>query len=105
MKHVPIGFMVLLAGNKMQQYVQEMVAVELKPNGANLPVTNDNRQEYVKLYVHQIVSVLPGKAMGEFISGFKRVMDGQAFQVRGWVESRLSHLLYYLVRCAHYVHG
>ena len=38
-------------------------------------VTNANREEYVALYCKQIVVTLPGRALNEFVGGFKRVRD------------------------------
>merc|ERR1711939_529042 len=58
-----------------------LVSKDLKPGGAEISVTNDNREEYVKLYVNHVINELPAKEIREFIKGFKMVMDGRAFQL------------------------
>ncbi|XP_016153364.1 PREDICTED: probable E3 ubiquitin-protein ligase HERC3 [Ficedula albicollis] len=46
--------------------------VELKENGANIPVTKDNRKEYVDLYVNYIFNKSVQKPFGDFMQGFLR---------------------------------
>ncbi|KAM4780827.1 E3 ISG15--protein ligase HERC5-like isoform 1-T1 [Cyanocitta cristata] len=46
--------------------------VELKKNGANIPVTEDNRKEYVDLYVNYIFNKSVQKPFEDFMQGFLR---------------------------------
>jgi len=49
---------------------------ELKPGGKNLPVTKENKEEYVKLYVNWMLSDSIQQQFEHFYSGFMRVMNG-----------------------------
>ncbi|XP_035746303.1 probable E3 ubiquitin-protein ligase HERC4 [Egretta garzetta] len=49
-----------------------MVAVELKKNGANIPVTKDNRKEFVDLYVSYMLNESIQKPFEDFKRGFLR---------------------------------
>nr|XP_009935335.1 PREDICTED: probable E3 ubiquitin-protein ligase HERC3 [Opisthocomus hoazin] len=49
-----------------------MVAVELKENGANIPVTRDNRKEFVDLYVNYVFDESIRKPFEDFKRGFLR---------------------------------
>ncbi|KAF2984365.1 hypothetical protein EK904_000753 [Melospiza melodia maxima] len=46
--------------------------VELKENGANIPVTKDNRKEYVDLYVNYKFNKSVQKPFEDFMQGFLR---------------------------------
>ncbi|XP_023781952.1 probable E3 ubiquitin-protein ligase HERC4 isoform X3 [Cyanistes caeruleus] len=46
--------------------------VELKENGANIPVTKDNRKEYIDLYVNYIFNKSVQKPFEDFMQGFLR---------------------------------
>ncbi|KAM6136346.1 putative E3 ubiquitin-protein ligase HERC4 [Phoenicopterus ruber ruber] len=48
------------------------VAVELKKNGANIPVTKDNRKEFVDLYVNYVFNESIQKPFEDFMQGFLR---------------------------------
>eukprot|EP01043_Picozoa_sp_COSAG02_P045858 COSAG02_NODE_4235_length_5605_cov_100.933527_2_plen_820_part_00 len=58
-----------------------LVSKNLKPGGAEIPVTNANKDEYVRLYVNHVINELPAREIQEFIKGFKKVMDGRALQL------------------------
>ncbi|XP_065490954.1 probable E3 ubiquitin-protein ligase HERC4 [Caloenas nicobarica] len=49
-----------------------MVPVELKENGANIPVTKDNRKEFVDLYVNYVFNESIQKPFEDFMRGFLR---------------------------------
>uniref|UniRef100_A0A8B9RUR2 HECT-type E3 ubiquitin transferase n=1 Tax=Accipiter nisus TaxID=211598 RepID=A0A8B9RUR2_9AVES len=49
-----------------------MVAVELKKNGANIPVTKGNRKEFVDLYVNYVFNESVRKPFQDFMQGFLR---------------------------------
>ncbi|XP_039919743.1 probable E3 ubiquitin-protein ligase HERC3 [Hirundo rustica] len=46
--------------------------VELKENGASIPVTKDNRKEYVDLYVNYVFNKSVQKPFEDFMQGFLR---------------------------------
>ncbi|XP_015675425.1 probable E3 ubiquitin-protein ligase HERC4 [Protobothrops mucrosquamatus] len=46
--------------------------VNLKENGANIPVTSYNRKEYVDAYVNYIFNESVKKQFGDFVRGFQR---------------------------------
>lgn len=58
-----------------------LVSKDLKPGGSEIPVTNESKEEYVRLYVNHVINVLPEREIKEFIKGFKMVMDGRALQL------------------------
>jgi hypothetical protein len=58
-----------------------LISKELKPGGGDIPVTNENRDEYVALYVDHVINTLPSREIADFQKGFKMVMDGRAFQL------------------------
>lgn len=49
-------------------------SVELKPNGRNIPVTKENRSEYVDLYVEYKLTKSVETAFTGFRDGFNRVV-------------------------------
>ncbi|XP_009328099.1 PREDICTED: probable E3 ubiquitin-protein ligase HERC4 [Pygoscelis adeliae] len=49
-----------------------MVPVDLKKNGANIPVTKDNRKEFVDLYVNYVFNESIRKPFEDFMQGFLR---------------------------------
>ena len=51
----------------------EVRVVDLKPDGASLTVTNENRQEYVDLYVQHILETSVAPQFEAFAKGFKKV--------------------------------
>jgi hypothetical protein len=55
--------------------------IELKPNGANIPVTNENRHEFVDLYVEYVLEKSIAKQFGAFYKGFHRACGGEALKV------------------------
>lgn len=50
---------------------------DLKPNGGNIPVTNENREEYVKLFVEWKLEKSIERQFRAFIEGFKMVCSDQ----------------------------
>ena len=50
---------------------------ELKPGGAQTPVTNENRQEYVQLYVDWVLNQGVKEPFQAFQSGFLKVCGGE----------------------------
>jgi ubiquitin-protein ligase E3 A len=55
--------------------------VDLKEGGSDIPVTNENRQEYVDLYVSHYLSQSISKQFGYFSRGFQMVCDGPALRL------------------------
>uniref|UniRef100_A0A7S2S0T5 HECT-type E3 ubiquitin transferase n=2 Tax=Rhizochromulina marina TaxID=1034831 RepID=A0A7S2S0T5_9STRA len=54
---------------------------DLKPNGGDIPVTRDNVQEYVDLYVDWALSTSVEKQYSAFEKGFLRVCGGEALNI------------------------
>lgn len=55
--------------------------IELKPGGADLPVTKENRQEYVDLYIKYLFADSCERHLEAFNRGFQRVCGGMALQL------------------------
>eukprot|EP01026_Neomeris_dumetosa_P019794 TRINITY_DN179_c0_g2_i1.p1 TRINITY_DN179_c0_g2~~TRINITY_DN179_c0_g2_i1.p1 ORF type:complete len:402 (-),score=49.50 TRINITY_DN179_c0_g2_i1:226-1260(-) len=58
-----------------QESFEEMVVKELKPGGADIPVTSENREEYVQAYVQFVLSDSVSQQFESFSNGFKKVCD------------------------------
>lgn len=54
---------------------------ELKPNGASINLTRENRQEYVKLYCDWILNKSVEQQFKSFLSGFWDVAGGRTLEV------------------------
>eukprot|EP00050_Salpingoeca_kvevrii_P001802 m.179937 g.179937 ORF g.179937 m.179937 type:complete len:110 (-) comp10461_c0_seq19:23-352(-) len=54
----------------------EVVEVELKPGGADIDVTNENRDEFVKLYVNYLLTDSVSQQFEAFHRGFHLVCGG-----------------------------
>ena len=50
-----------------------MMTAELKPGGGSIPVTKENRQEYVELYTHYILDDSIREQFKVFKEGFLKV--------------------------------
>ncbi|XP_016849281.1 E3 ISG15--protein ligase HERC5 isoform X2 [Anolis carolinensis] len=57
---------------KVEEHEGSRTMIELKENGANLPVTKSNRKEYVDAYVHYIFTTSVEKQFADFMRGFER---------------------------------
>ena len=55
----------------------EVVTVPLVPSGSAVPVTLDNRAEYVQAYVRYVLDVAVNDPFMAFDEGFRRVCDGK----------------------------
>lgn len=55
--------------------------VPLKPGGENIPVTNKNKSEYVKLYVDYILSKSCEAQFSAFKNGFLKVISGRVLEL------------------------
>ena len=56
-----------------RQRFDQTVVVELKPDGSNIPVTKQNKKEYVDLYVDFIFNKCVEKPFEAFSKGFHHV--------------------------------
>lgn len=54
----------------------DTVTVELKENGANIAVTNENREEFIDLYVEYLINGSISTAFVNFADGFSLMMNG-----------------------------
>ena len=52
----------------------DVEAVELKPAGGDITVTNDNRAEYVELYAHHLLQASIAPQFSAFRRGFDKVV-------------------------------
>ncbi|KAG5681672.1 hypothetical protein PVAND_011086 [Polypedilum vanderplanki] len=59
----------------------ENKTIELKPNGSKIPVTNDNRKEYIDLYVDYIFNKSVEKQFRGFYEGFMKVCGGRVMKL------------------------
>lgn len=62
---------------------------ELKPGGANIDLTNDNRQEYVQLTVDYILTKSIAKQYNAFSNGFLMVCEGEPLKMFRYEELQL----------------
>lgn len=58
-----------------------MGIAELKKNGANIPVTMDNRKEFVDLYVNYVLHESIQKPFEDFMQGFLRGCPGRKWKM------------------------
>ena len=63
------------------EYFGESVSVDMKEDGANIPVTQANKAEYVELYSKWILETSVEKQFNAFFTGFKQVCDGIFFSL------------------------
>ena len=59
----------------------EMVTVELKPGGNDVPVTEDNKKEYVDLIVEYRISRRVKEQFEAFMSGFSELIPQELINV------------------------
>jgi E3 ubiquitin-protein ligase NEDD4 len=59
---------------KMEMRFDEMVAIDLKPGGADIAVTEENKKEYVELMVEYYISKRVKDQFDTFMSGFNELI-------------------------------
>lgn len=59
----------------------QRVVHELRPGGKDIPVTNENKLQYVHLVAHWKLNKSMGKVMGAFARGFYSVVEPQWLQI------------------------
>lgn len=59
----------------------ESKTIELKPNGSNIPMTLENKKEYVDLYVDYVFNKSVEKKFKNFQAGFMRVCGGRVMKL------------------------
>ncbi|XP_033015462.1 E3 ISG15--protein ligase HERC5-like [Lacerta agilis] len=64
-----------------EEHDGSIVDVELKENGANVPVTKYNRKEYVDAYVNYMFSTSVEKQFGDFVRGFKKGCPNETWKM------------------------
>ncbi|ETI37863.1 hypothetical protein F443_16266 [Phytophthora nicotianae P1569] len=67
----------------------EVKTVELKPGGSSIPVTNDNREEYVALYVDYVLNRSVSRQYAAFHHGFHQVCNDEVLSMFRWEELQL----------------
>lgn len=64
-----------------EEYFGETKYTDLKENGADVPLTNQNRDEYVNLYLHYILSKSVTRQFSAFEKGFRQVCVGVVYML------------------------
>ncbi|KAK9471667.1 uncharacterized protein V1510DRAFT_182690 [Dipodascopsis tothii] len=59
----------------------ELVTLDLKPDGRNIPVTNDNKKEYVELITEWRISKRVEEQFKAFVSGFNELIPQELVNV------------------------
>uniref|UniRef100_A0AAV1UAM6 HECT-type E3 ubiquitin transferase n=1 Tax=Peronospora matthiolae TaxID=2874970 RepID=A0AAV1UAM6_9STRA len=67
----------------------EVKTVELKPGGSLIPVTSDNRDEYVALYVDYVLNRSVCRQYAAFHHGFHQVCNHEVLSMFRWEELQL----------------
>ncbi|KAG7377858.1 putative E3 ubiquitin-protein ligase HTD2 [Phytophthora pseudosyringae] len=67
----------------------EVKTVELKLGGSSIPVTNDNREEYVALYVDYVLNKSVSRQYAAFHQGFHQVCNREVLSMFRWEELQL----------------
>ena len=73
LKHILILKQVDLYTFPTTQLTQQVIERELKPNGHNIPVTEENKQEYVDLMIKWKIERGMGEQMQQIVKGFNEV--------------------------------
>jgi ubiquitin-protein ligase E3 A len=73
------------------EYYGEIQRRELKPGGASIPVTGDNRDEYVRLYTQWVLTDSVETQFKAFARGFLRICGGPALSM--FIPSELELLV------------
>ena len=70
-----------------------LYAHQMSLDGENVPVTSENKEEYVKLYVDYVLNQSCASQMDAFKDGFLKVVNKQVlqlFQLENW-DVRANH--------------
>ena len=67
----------------------EIKTAELKPGGSLIPVTSDNRAEYVALYVDYVLNKSVSRQYAAFHHGFHQVCNHEGLSMFRWEELHL----------------
>ncbi|KAI5073199.1 hypothetical protein GOP47_0011212 [Adiantum capillus-veneris] len=70
-------------------YFGEMKTYDLQPGGGDLPVTNENKEKYVELYVQYVLEDSIENQFVPFNEGFQQVCGGHALQLFHYEELEL----------------
>ncbi|KAI9511320.1 HECT-domain-containing protein [Russula earlei] len=65
----------------MEERFGEMVTIDLKPGGADIPVTEENKKEYVDLVVEYRISKRVKEQFDAFMSGFSELIPQELINV------------------------
>ncbi|XP_055530268.1 probable E3 ubiquitin-protein ligase HERC4 isoform X2 [Wyeomyia smithii] len=64
-----------------RDYFGEIQTIELKPNGEKIRVTQENKEEFVKLYIDYILNKSVAKSFKQFYNGFMKVCGGRVLKL------------------------
>lgn len=70
-----------LAFDVVEEYFGSTRAVELKPGGSDIPVTNENREEWAKLYVEYLMVKSISTQYAAFARGFHKLCSGPVLEL------------------------
>jgi E3 ubiquitin-protein ligase NEDD4 len=74
---------------KMEMRFGEMVAIDLKPGGADIAVMEENKKEYVDLVVEYYISKRVRDQFDAFMSGFNELIPPNLIKVFDELELEL----------------
>lgn len=75
--------------NHAQDFFGEIIETELKENGSNIPVTEENRKEYVELYSNYLMEKSIEKQFNMLKQGFDFVVEGKVAKYLDWTQLNL----------------
>ncbi|KNC83723.1 hypothetical protein SARC_04028 [Sphaeroforma arctica JP610] len=78
--HIDLQMRINLCAHTSFQYGTTK-PIDLKPNGGDIPVTNDNRKEFVALYVDWLLNKSVAKQFESFSRGFHRMCGGKTLDL------------------------
>ncbi|XP_053683215.1 probable E3 ubiquitin-protein ligase HERC4 isoform X2 [Sabethes cyaneus] len=64
-----------------RDYFGEFQTIELKPNGENIRVTLDNKEDFVKLYIDYTLNKSVEKSFKQFCTGLMKVCGGRVLKL------------------------
>jgi hypothetical protein len=82
-----------------ETYFGDVIHKPLKPDGENTPVTKENKEEFVKLYVDYVLNKSCEASFDAFKKGFLRVMNTQVLQLFHAKVSTIGSCFHIEIRC------
>jgi len=103
----------------MEERFGEMVTIDLKPGGADIAVTDENKKEYVDLAVEYYISKRVKDQFDAFMSGFNELIPQDLINVfderelesliggmsKPEIDVYVSRFSFYLIRVLRFIKG